>query len=48
MLAEGRPLLFANPVAALAPAAMIVIAATSMNLVGDWLYERLSSRGATR
>src|SRR5262249_48054392 len=48
MLAEGRALLFANPVAALAPGAMIVLTATSMNLIGDWLYERLSSRGATR
>jgi peptide/nickel transport system permease protein len=48
MLAEGRNLLFVNPVAALAPAAMIVLTATSMNLIGDWLYERLSSRGASR
>jgi peptide/nickel transport system permease protein len=48
MLAEGRDLLFANPVATLAPGAMIVITATSMNLIGDWLYEQLSSRGATR
>jgi peptide/nickel transport system permease protein len=48
MLAEGRTLLFANPVASLAPGAMIVLLATCMNLVGDWLYERLSTRGATR
>jgi peptide/nickel transport system permease protein len=48
MLAEGRALLFANPVAMLAPGAMIVLTAASMNLIGDWLYERLSSRGATR
>jgi peptide/nickel transport system permease protein len=48
MLAEGRTLLFANPVASLAPGAMIVLLATSMNLIGDWLYETLSSRGATR
>jgi peptide/nickel transport system permease protein len=48
MLAEGRAVLFANPVASLAPGAMIVLTATSMNLLGDWLYERLSSRGATR
>jgi peptide/nickel transport system permease protein len=48
MLAESRTLLFANPVAALAPAGMIVLTASCMNLLGDWLYERLSSRGATR
>jgi peptide/nickel transport system permease protein len=48
MLAEGQTLLFANPVATLAPAAMIVITATSVNLIGDWWYEQLSSRGATR
>jgi peptide/nickel transport system permease protein len=48
MLAEGQTLLFANPVATLAPGAMIVITATAMNLIGDWLYERLSSPGATR
>jgi peptide/nickel transport system permease protein len=48
MLAEGQTLLFANPVATLAPGAMIVITATAMNLIGDWLYERLSGPGATR
>jgi peptide/nickel transport system permease protein len=48
MLAEGETDLFANPVAVLAPAAMIVIIATAMNLIGDWLHERLASRGAAR
>ena len=48
MLAQGRDLLFANPVASLAPGGMIVLTATSMNLIGDWLYERLSSRGASQ
>lgn len=48
MLAEGRGLLFANPVASLAPGVCIILLATAMNLIGDWLYERLSSRGATR
>lgn len=48
MLAEGQSLLFANPVSVLAPGAMIVLTATSMNLIGDWLYERLASKGATR
>lgn len=48
MVAEGRGLLFANPVSVLAPGAMLVVTATSLNLIGDWVFERLSSRGATR
>jgi peptide/nickel transport system permease protein len=48
MLAESRLLLFANPVGTLAPGGMIVLTATATNLIGDWLYERLASRGATR
>jgi peptide/nickel transport system permease protein len=48
MLSEGLQDLFLNPVAVLAPGAMIVLTATSMNLIGDWLQERLASRGAAR
>jgi peptide/nickel transport system permease protein len=48
MLSEGLQDLFVNPVAVLAPGVLIVLTATSMNLIGDWLQERLSSRGATR
>jgi peptide/nickel transport system permease protein len=48
MLAEGESDLFANPVAILAPAALIVITAAAVNLIGDWLHERLASRGAAR
>jgi peptide/nickel transport system permease protein len=48
MLSEGLQDLFVNPVAVLAPGVMIVLTATSMNLIGDWLQERLSSRGAVR
>lgn len=48
MVADGETYLFANPVAVLAPSAMIVLTATSMNLIGDWVYERLSSRGTSR
>jgi peptide/nickel transport system permease protein len=48
MLSEGIQDLFLNPWAVLAPGAMIVMTVASMNLIGDWLYERLSSRGATR
>lgn len=48
MLAESRTLLFANPAAALAPGGLIVLTATSMNLIGDWLYDRLADRGRAR
>jgi len=48
MVAEERNDLFVSPIAPLAPALAIVITATSLNLIGDWFYERLSSRGATR
>ena len=48
MLAENLDLLFISPVAALAPGLMIVMNAGSMNVFGDWTYERLSERGASR
>lgn len=48
MLAESRALLFENPAAALAPGAMIALAAASINLIGDWLYEKLADRGRAR
>jgi peptide/nickel transport system permease protein len=48
MVAEGRSLLFVNPVSVLAPATMIVLTATAVSLVGDWTLEHFSSRGATR
>jgi peptide/nickel transport system permease protein len=48
MLSESRTLLFDNPAAALAPGVMIVLTAASVNLIGDWFYERLSDRGRAR
>ena len=48
MLADSRSLLFDNPWAALAPGGALVATAVSMNLTGDWMYERLSDRGRTR
>ncbi len=47
-LSQGLQSLFQNPIGMLAPGAMIVLTATSVNLIGDWVYERLSSRGAGR
>jgi peptide/nickel transport system permease protein len=48
MIADSENDLFLNPVSVLAPAAMVVLTATAMVLIGDFVYERLSSRGATR
>ena len=51
MLSDSRTLLFDVPAAALAPGIAIVVTAASVNVIGDWLYERLSTerraRGAT-
>lgn len=44
MLAEGQALLFSNPAAALAPAAAIILLAVSVNLIGDWAYDRYTGR----
>jgi peptide/nickel transport system permease protein len=44
MLAEGQALLFSNPAAALAPAAAIILLALSVNLIGDWAYDRYTGR----
>lgn len=43
MLAENQSILFVNPAAALAPGLVIVLLAVSVNLVGDWLYDRYSA-----
>jgi peptide/nickel transport system permease protein len=43
MLYENRSILYTNPMAALLPAAAIVITAASINIVGDWIYERTSA-----
>jgi peptide/nickel transport system permease protein len=48
MLSQNEALLFTNPLATIAPGVMIVLVAIAMNLIGDWLYEQLTSRGAAR
>lgn len=48
MLSDSRSLLFENPWSALGPGGALVLTAISMNLVGDWFYERLSDRGRSR
>jgi peptide/nickel transport system permease protein len=48
MIADNRNLLFDNPVAALGPAAALVLTAVAVNLLGDWMYETLADRGRAR
>jgi peptide/nickel transport system permease protein len=48
MLGENRTLIFVNPSSVLAPGAAIVLVAASVNLLGDWIFEWIASRGATR
>jgi peptide/nickel transport system permease protein len=48
MLSDSRTLLFDVPAAAIAPGIAIVLTAASVNVIGDWLYERLSDRGRAR
>jgi peptide/nickel transport system permease protein len=43
-LSDGRSLLFANPAAALGPAVVIVLLVVSVNLIGDWIYDRYADR----
>jgi peptide/nickel transport system permease protein len=44
MLFENRTILFTNSMASVLPAAAIVVTAGSINIIGDWIYERMSSR----
>lgn len=48
MLSDGIQFIQSNPLVAIAPGLAIVLTSTSMNLVGDWLYERLSDQGRAR
>ncbi len=44
-LTDNRAIMFDNPAAVFVPAALIVIVAVSVNLVGDWIGQRLSQVG---
>ncbi|MFE2441932.1 ABC transporter permease [Streptomyces sp. NPDC059426] len=48
LLADGQSMLTVNPWVSLAPGLLIVLTATSVTLLGDWMYDRYSSRGAQR
>ena len=47
-LADGRNILGTTPTAILAPGVAIILTATAVNIVGDWLFDRLQSRVAAR
>jgi peptide/nickel transport system permease protein len=44
MLFENRTLLLTNPMAAILPGAAIVVTAGSINIIGDWIYQRMAAR----
>jgi peptide/nickel transport system permease protein len=44
MIFENRNILFTNPLASLLPAFALVATAASMNVIGDWFYERRAAR----
>ena len=48
MLTQGQSVLFENPYAALAPGLAIVLLAMSVNLIGDWVYDRRASAVSSR
>lgn len=45
-LATNRQIVFDNPAAVVAPAALIILVACAVNLVGDWLGQRLAQNGS--
>jgi peptide/nickel transport system permease protein len=47
MLAENQALLFANPAGVLAPGLAIVLFATAVTVIGDWVYDRFAFSGRT-
>lgn len=47
-LADGQQLLGDNPMAMLLPGLLIILAATAVNLLGDWTADRLGQRVAER
>lgn len=44
-LTDNRSIMFDNPAAVLVPAALIILVASAVNLVGDWIGQRLAQVG---
>jgi len=45
-LTDNRAIMFDNPAAVIVPALLIILVACAVNVLGDWLGERLSRTGA--
>ena len=48
LLASSYELLSSNALASVVPGIMLVLTAASSNILGDWVYEKLSDRGRAR
>ncbi|MFF3372160.1 ABC transporter permease [Streptomyces sp. NPDC002680] len=48
LLQDGQSLLSVNPWLSLAPGLLIILTATSVTLIGDWMYDRFAERGGHR
>jgi peptide/nickel transport system permease protein len=48
MLSANQSILFSNPLAALGPGLVIVLLAVSINLIGDWLYDKYTAPDRVR
>ncbi|MFF3501110.1 ABC transporter permease [Streptomyces sp. NPDC003247] len=48
LLQDGQSMITVNPWVSLAPGLLIVLTATSVTLLGDWMYDRYSTEGARR
>lgn len=44
-LSDNRSIMLDNPLSVIVPALLIILVACSVNLVGDWMGQRLSQRG---
>ncbi len=47
-LADNKEHLFTSPWSVVAPGLAIILTAAAVNIVGDWVYERLEARGLER
>ena len=45
ILADGQDQLFVNPMMSLGPAILLILVAASVTIIGDWIYDRYSTKG---
>ncbi|MER5521990.1 ABC transporter permease [Streptomyces sp. NPDC002763] len=48
LLQDGQSMLTVNPWVSLAPGLLLVLTATSITLLGDWMYDRFTDEGSHR